>query len=59
LFSPYPKTKREELFDRENELKDVIEVVDMGERLILILGPRRLGKSSLLNVVLNINKGRR
>ncbi|CUX78043.1 AAA family ATPase [Thermococcus chitonophagus] len=53
MFFPYPKTKREELFDRENELEDVIKAVDMGERLILILGPRRLGKSSLLNVTLN------
>ncbi|MFA4669654.1 ATP-binding protein [Pyrococcus kukulkanii] len=50
---PHPKTKREELFDREDGLEDVMKAIDRGERLILILGSRRLGKSSLLNVVLN------
>ncbi|NJE61632.1 ATP-binding protein [Thermococcus sp. 21S7] len=53
LFSPYPKTKKEELFDRERELKELEEAVKRGERLILLLGLRRLGKSSLLNVTLN------
>jgi len=53
LFSPYPKTRREELFDREKELKEFKEAVERGERLILLLGLRRLGKSSLLNVALN------
>ena len=53
LFSPYPKTKREELFDRERELKELKEAVKRGERLLLLLGLRRLGKSSLLNVTLN------
>ncbi|AIU69670.1 ATPase [Thermococcus eurythermalis] len=53
LFSPYPKTRREELFDRENELKEIEDAVRRGERLILLLGLRRLGKSSLLNVALS------
>jgi len=53
LFSPYPKTKREELFDRERELREFEEAIERGERLILLLGLRRLGKSSLLNVALN------
>ncbi|NJE09639.1 ATP-binding protein [Thermococcus sp. MAR1] len=53
LFSPYPKTKREELFDRDKELRELKEAVERGERLILLLGLRRLGKSSLLNVALN------
>ncbi len=53
LFSPYPKTKRKELFDRENELKEIEDAIRRGERLILLLGLRRLGKSSLLNVTLN------
>ncbi|ASJ08582.1 ATPase [Thermococcus siculi] len=53
LFSPYPKTKREELFDRDRELKEFEEAIGRGERLILLLGLRRLGKSSLLNVALN------
>ncbi|WP_297510015.1 ATP-binding protein [Thermococcus sp.] len=53
LFSPYPKTKRKELFDRERELREFEEAIERGERLILLLGLRRLGKSSLLNVALN------
>ncbi|CAB50423.1 AAA family ATPase [Pyrococcus abyssi] len=52
LFSPYPKTKREELFDREKELEELKKAIESGERLILLLGLRRLGKSSLLNVAL-------
>jgi len=52
LFSPYPKTKREELFDRERELREFKSAIERGERLILLLGLRRLGKSSLLNVAL-------
>lgn len=53
LFSPYPKTKREELYDRDNELKELEEAIRRGERLILLIGMRRLGKSSLLNVTLS------
>ncbi|HII60889.1 AAA family ATPase [Pyrococcus horikoshii] len=53
LFSPYPKVKREELFDREKELKEIEEAVKRGERLLLLLGPRRIGKSSILNVALS------
>ncbi|ALM76598.1 AAA family ATPase [Thermococcus barophilus] len=53
LFLPYPKTRREELYDRENELKELEEAISRGERLVLLLGMRRLGKSSLLNVALN------
>jgi len=53
LFSPYPKTKREELFDRERELREIKDSIKHEERLILLLGLRRLGKSSLLNVALN------
>ncbi|AEC52518.1 hypothetical protein PNA2_1603 [Pyrococcus sp. NA2] len=53
LFSPYPKRVREELFNREKELEELKEAIERGERLILLLGLRRLGKSSLLNVALN------
>ncbi|WP_297420546.1 ATP-binding protein [Thermococcus sp.] len=53
LFSPYPKTKRKELFDRERELREFEEAIGRGERLIPLLELRRLGKSSLLNVALN------
>ncbi len=50
LFDPRPKTKREDLFDREKEL----ETLQSGDApMILILAPRRYGKTSLLNVFLN------
>lgn len=46
LFDPRPKSSRDELFDREKQL----EVLDrsVGRPLILVLGIRRIGKSSLL-----------
>ncbi|WP_010480088.1 AAA family ATPase [Thermococcus zilligii] len=52
LFDLQPKTRREDLYDRENELKEFQKAVNLGENLILLLGIRRLGKSSLLNVAL-------
>jgi len=53
LFDLQPKTKREDLYDRENELSEFKEALKLGERLVLLLGIRRLGKSSLLNVALS------
>ncbi|WP_461865373.1 AAA family ATPase [Thermococcus sp.] len=53
LFNPKPKMKREELYDREYELKEIKNSLKKGVGLVTILGIRRLGKSSLLNVSLN------
>jgi AAA+ ATPase superfamily predicted ATPase len=53
LFDLQPKTRREDLYDREKELREFEEALHLGERLVLILGIRRLGKSSLLNVALS------
>ncbi len=52
LFDLRPKTKRADLYDREKELREFQSAVNLGEDLILLLGIRRLGKSSLLNVAL-------
>jgi len=52
LFNPKPKTKRKELYDREEELSLIENSIEKGLSLIVLLGIRRLGKSSLLNVVL-------
>ncbi|AEC52304.1 hypothetical protein PNA2_1389 [Pyrococcus sp. NA2] len=49
LFDPKPKTDRKDLYDRERELEEFQESVKR-ESLVLLLGIRRLGKSSLLNV---------
>lgn len=52
LFDPEPKTRREDLYDRENELKSLLTYLKK-ERLIIIYGVRRVGKTSLLRVALN------
>ena len=56
LFDLQPKTRREDLYDRVRELGEFREALDLGERLVLLLGIRRLGKSSLLNVALAESK---
>ena len=52
LFNPKPKTKRKELYDREEELSAIERSIEKGVPLVVLLGIRRLGKSSLLNVAL-------
>jgi AAA+ ATPase superfamily predicted ATPase len=53
LFDPRPKCSREELFDREEELKKLHRAVEEGQPLILLTGIRRIGKTSVLCVFLN------
>jgi len=54
LFSPKPKTKKEELFDRERELKVLYTALEIYP-LIVVTGLRRVGKSSVVRVFLNEN----
>ncbi|CAB49902.1 AAA family ATPase [Pyrococcus abyssi] len=56
LFDPRPKEKREDIFDREKEI-DEIESAIRDYPITLILGIRRVGKSSLLKAVLNEMEG--
>lgn len=51
-----PKSKPEDFYDREVELKDFIKQVKVGRKLILILGLRRSGKTSLLETGLGLTK---
>lgn len=51
LFSTEPKTSLDELFDREVEVERFRS--GLNERLVLVLGIRRVGKSSLVLSVLN------
>jgi len=51
LFDPYPKERRADLFDREREL-EALKRGMLRERLVLLLGLRRCGKTSVLNVAL-------
>lgn len=52
LFDPRPKTCREDLFDREEEIKELKEAVSKYP-LTLLLGIRRIGKTSILRVALD------
>jgi len=48
LFNPSPKTRRGELYNRDEELAEVAQALNMGERLVIILGVRRVeGQASL------------
>ena len=42
LFDPRPKRRREDLFDRERELKELMDNVDVP--LIVVTGVRRVGE---------------
>jgi len=57
LFDPRPKTSRSELFDRDRELEILDRAVEHGEPLILVLGIRRIGKTSLLRSFLEDRRG--
>lgn len=52
LFDPAPKENRNDFYDREKELNEIIEALGLGERLIVIYGVRRIGKTSLTKVAL-------
>jgi len=51
LFDPRPKTRREDLFGRDKELRMLTENANLP--IVLIMGIRRIGKSSILSVFLN------
>jgi len=57
LFDIRPKTSRSELFDREGELRELDRAVDRGSPLTLVLGIRRIGKTSLVKAFLEDYKG--
>jgi len=56
LFDLRPKNRREEIFDREKEFKDLEKSVEVYP-MTIILGIRRVGKSSILRAYLNENPG--
>ena len=53
LFDPRPKINRRELYDRELELRMLNEFVRRGSPILVMLGIRRIGKTSILRVFLN------
>ncbi|MGC8607765.1 MAG: AAA family ATPase [Vulcanisaeta sp.] len=54
LFDPKPKEKREDLFDRDEELSKLR--LGLNYPITLLLGIRRSGKSSLIKVLMNEGK---
>jgi len=52
LFDPRPKERREDLFDREKEIEELKESISK-QPMTLLLGMRRVGKTSVLKVALN------
>jgi len=51
LFDPKPKTRREDLYDREKELRELEKSLKISP-LTVVTGIRRLGKTSLILVAL-------
>jgi len=54
-FDPRPKTQKEDLFNRKNELKQFEDVLSYAS-VIVITGLRRTGKTSFLDVALSKTK---
>ena len=52
LLDPNPKTERKDLYNREDELNELMKSVK--ERIVVIAAPRRMGKTSVLNVFLSL-----
>lgn len=53
LFDPKPKERRRELFDRDEELRTLERLTRTGSPITLLLGIRRIGKTSVLKTFLN------
>ena len=45
-----PKEDIRGLYDRERELREVVDAIRLGERLVVVYGVRRVGKTSLVRV---------
>ncbi len=50
LFDPYPKDSRENFFDRENLINEIEKLVD-AKFWPLLIGPKRVGKTSIVKIV--------
>ena len=50
LFSRRPKFRREDVYDRERELRVFSRGIEVGEGLIIVYGVRRIGKTSFVQV---------
>ena len=57
LFDPRPKERRDELFDRESELFELERSAKHGALIVLCVGGRRVGKTSVVKVFVNEDEG--
>ena len=48
LFSRRPKFRKDDFFNREEELRLLVRGIEVGEGLIVVYGVRRIGKTSLV-----------
>lgn len=51
-----PKSKKDDFFNYHYEYREIKEAIKRGEKIISVLGVRRAGKTSLLNVIFNETK---
>ncbi len=56
LFDLNPKENVSELFDRKNELEELSGAIERGEKLTVVYGVRRIGKTSLLRSFISEKK---
>lgn len=56
-FDPTPKERLEDFFNYREELRRLLEAVKRGEKIILVKGIRRVGKTSLMKVASNLLSG--
>jgi predicted AAA+ superfamily ATPase len=52
-FDIEPKSKKEDFFNYEYEYKEVKKALERREKIIAVVGVRRAGKTSLLNLIYN------
>jgi AAA+ ATPase superfamily predicted ATPase len=56
-FITEPKSKKEDFFNYEYEYTEIKKAMARKEKIIAVLGVRRVGKTSLLNILYNETKG--
>ncbi len=56
-FTIEPKSRKEDLFNYEQEYQTIKRALRGQERIIVLVGVRRVGKTSLMNVIYNETRG--
>lgn len=56
-FEIEPKSKKEDFFNYSHQYEQVKKALQRKEKIIVVVGVRRVGKTSLLNIIYNESKG--